>query len=239
MFNITEENPKAPSFRHQIDTSSGILYLSIVDIIEMLNISSDARNYWKALKNRLNKTQNKLVTKCNQLKMPASDGKMYLTDVTDPDNMLLLIQHLAPERVAEFRRIFRETYTEILENTPSSISNFSELSTEESNDSEIGIDVYQDKNIYIIRAMLAGIESENISIIANCQNILIKGSRTRQNLVHDDYQIEELSWGKFSRNITLPEEIEVEEIETKYTHGMLEIKLPIIDKSKTKIIKIK
>jgi hypothetical protein len=51
-----------------------------------------ARNYWKVLKNRLNKEGSESVTKCNRLKMEAADGKKYLTDAADPETLLRLIQ---------------------------------------------------------------------------------------------------------------------------------------------------
>ena len=44
------------------------------------------------LKNRLNREGSESVTKCNQLKMEAADGKKYLTDVADPETLLRLIQ---------------------------------------------------------------------------------------------------------------------------------------------------
>ncbi len=70
-------------------------YFSVVDIIQVLIEQSDyqkARNYWKVLKNRLNKEGSQSVTKCNQLKMQASDGKYYKTDVADVETLLRLIQ---------------------------------------------------------------------------------------------------------------------------------------------------
>jgi len=42
-----------------------------------------ARNYWKVLKNRLNKEGSESVTKCNRLKLVVEDGKMRITDVAD------------------------------------------------------------------------------------------------------------------------------------------------------------
>jgi len=51
-----------------------------------------ARNYWKVLKNRLNKEGSESVTKCNRLKLLAADGKAYLTDVADPETLLRIIQ---------------------------------------------------------------------------------------------------------------------------------------------------
>ena len=43
-------------------------YFSVVDIIAILTGSTNPRNYWKVLKNRLNKEKSEVVTKCNQLK---------------------------------------------------------------------------------------------------------------------------------------------------------------------------
>ena len=51
-----------------------------MDIVSVLTESADGRTYWKVLKNRLIKEGNETVTNCNQLKLPASDGKMRFED---------------------------------------------------------------------------------------------------------------------------------------------------------------
>ena len=59
-------------------------YFSVVDVVGTLTESADyqlARNYWKVLKHRLVKEGNETVTNCNQLKLPAPDGKMRLTSL--------------------------------------------------------------------------------------------------------------------------------------------------------------
>lgn len=238
MLNILEENTTNTDIRKHFDSKTGILYLSIVDIIEKLNLSTDPRNYWKTLKNRLKNTQNELVTKCNQLKMRASDGKMYLTDTADTDTILILIQQIAPEKTAEFKRIFRETYSQELKNASLDNSPLLGLSTEDNDDYELRIDLYQHKDFFNIYAMLAGVEIEDISIVATTENILITGER-KQKKLNLEYMIEELAWGKFSRKINLPENIDIDSIETNFSHGVLHLKLPIIDKTRTRIIKVK
>lgn len=67
-------------------------YFSVVDIIAVLTESADPRNYWKVLKNRLNKEGNQTVTNCNQLKMLSKDGKMRKTDALDVEGCLRLVQ---------------------------------------------------------------------------------------------------------------------------------------------------
>jgi hypothetical protein len=51
-----------------------------------------ARNYWKVLKNRLTKEGSQSGTNCNRLKLRASDGKSYLTDVASAETLLRLVQ---------------------------------------------------------------------------------------------------------------------------------------------------
>lgn len=72
-------------------------YFSIVDVVAVLTDNDDyqlARNYWKVLKNRLIKEGNEPVTNCNQLKLPAADGKMRMTDVADTEQLLRIIQSI-------------------------------------------------------------------------------------------------------------------------------------------------
>jgi len=81
--------------RRIYDEKTETWYFSVVDIIQALIQQPDyraARNYWKVLKNRLNKEGSESVTKCNQLKLEAVDGKYYLTDVANPETLLRLIQ---------------------------------------------------------------------------------------------------------------------------------------------------
>jgi hypothetical protein len=81
--------------RRIYDETTETWYFSVVDIIQALLQQPDfqaARNYWKVLKNRLNKEGSETVTKCNQLKLPAEDGKMRFTDVASPETLLRLIQ---------------------------------------------------------------------------------------------------------------------------------------------------
>lgn len=83
------------NIRRVYDEEAGVWLFSVVDIIRALIQQPDfqaARNYWKVLKNRLNKEGNESVTNCNRLKIEAADGKKYLTDVANPETILRLIQ---------------------------------------------------------------------------------------------------------------------------------------------------
>lgn len=77
------------------DEKTEIWFFSVIDIIQALIQQPNyqaARNYWKVLKNRLNKEKSEVVTKCNRLKLQAEDGKMRLTDVANAETLLRIIQ---------------------------------------------------------------------------------------------------------------------------------------------------
>ncbi|HAJ99097.1 MAG TPA: hypothetical protein DCM62_03655, partial [Bacteroidales bacterium] len=67
-------------------------YLSIVDVIEVLTATERPRKYWNDLKVKLKKEGSELSEKIGQLKMEASDGKRYITDVADTEQLFRLIQ---------------------------------------------------------------------------------------------------------------------------------------------------
>lgn len=86
---------------HQIrriyDEEMEIWFFSVVDIIQILIQQSDyqtARKYWNKLKERLKKEENQSVTNCHRLKLEASDGKKYLTDVANAETLLRLVQSI-------------------------------------------------------------------------------------------------------------------------------------------------
>ena len=81
--------------RRVYDEATETWFFSVIDIVAALTEQSDynrAKTYWTTLKNRLKNEGSEVVTKCDQLKMMAQDGKMRLTDVASAETLLRLIQ---------------------------------------------------------------------------------------------------------------------------------------------------
>ena len=115
-----------------------------------------------------------------------------------------------------------------------------ELKVEEDLDAELTIDLYQTSSDIIVQTMVAGVVPDNLNIIITRDTITIKGKREEnQSINSENYFVQELYWGSFSRTISLPEEIDPEEAEAIEKHGLLIIKLPKVDKNKTTKLKIK
>lgn len=77
---------------------------SVVDVIAVLTESKDPRNYWKVMKHRLTQEGNELVTRCNQLRLVAADGKRYLTDCLPQNEMLNLVEATPSKHAVAFVR---------------------------------------------------------------------------------------------------------------------------------------
>ena len=81
--------------RRLYDEKTETWFFSVVDIIQVLTQQPDfqtARKYWNKLKERLAKEGSQSVTNCHRLKLPAADGKSYLTDVANAETLLRLVQ---------------------------------------------------------------------------------------------------------------------------------------------------
>lgn len=89
--------------RRHWDEDEELWYFSIVDVIGILTDSQRPRKYWNDLKKKLDEEGSQLSEKIGQLKMLSPDGKKYLTDVTDTENILRLIQSIPSPKAEPFK----------------------------------------------------------------------------------------------------------------------------------------
>jgi hypothetical protein len=92
--------------RSEWDAEAEKWWFSVLDVVAVLTDQPDykkVRNYWKWLKNKLITEGSQLVSVTNQLKLPAADGKKYLTDVADTEQILRLIQSIPSKRAEPFK----------------------------------------------------------------------------------------------------------------------------------------
>ena len=98
-------------------------YFSIVDVVRVLTEQPDTRHaakYWSVLKTRIKAESGQLTTICSQLKLKSADGKRYLTDVADTEQLLRIIQSI-PSPKAEpilWSSLIRPLYVRIAQKQP-------------------------------------------------------------------------------------------------------------------------
>ena len=94
-------------------------FFSVVDVVGVLSEQATARNasvYWAVVKKRL-KTEgaDELITKCKQLKLLATDGKMRLTDVADLEGILRIVQSIPSKKAEPLKRWLAQVGSERIE----------------------------------------------------------------------------------------------------------------------------
>lgn len=90
-------------------------FISIIDVIEVLTNNERPRKYWSDLKTKLKKEGSELSEKIGQLKMQSSDGKYYLTDVADTEQLFRLIQSIPSPKAEPFKQWLAQIASERLD----------------------------------------------------------------------------------------------------------------------------
>ena len=104
--------------RNEWDAEAEKWWFSVVDVVAVLTDQPDytrARKYWSVLKVRLKNEGSQLATNCSQLKLTAADGKKYLTDVADTEQILRLIQSIPSKRAEPFKLWLAEVGSQSLD----------------------------------------------------------------------------------------------------------------------------
>ncbi len=87
------------------DETSEEWYFSIVDVIEILTESTNPRDYWFKMKQRVKLEDGiELSTICRQLKLVSSDGKKYLTDCANVQGLFRIIQSVPSPKAEPFKQ---------------------------------------------------------------------------------------------------------------------------------------
>ncbi|MBI2592943.1 MAG: Hsp20/alpha crystallin family protein [Candidatus Colwellbacteria bacterium] len=105
---------------------------------------------------------------------------------------------------------------------------------------QLTVDVYQTPNEIVVESTIAGVNPEDLDIDVTSESVTIRGERKKDVTVSDgDYFYQECFWGKFSRSIILPQEVDPEKAESSIKKGVLTIHLPKINREKGKKLTVK
>lgn len=108
----------------------------------------------------------------------------------------------------------------------------------EDGEGQLSIDVYQNPDEIIVEAPIAGVRPEDLDIDVTTESVTIRGRRERERRIkEDDYFYQECYWGKFSRSVILPQEVDAEKAEANLKNGVLTVVLPKLNRQKSKKIR--
>lgn len=80
-------------------------WFSVVDVVETLTDSADARDYWYKMKIRVkDEEKTELSTICRRLKLKSADGKKYETDCANTEGIFRIVQSIPSPKAEPFKR---------------------------------------------------------------------------------------------------------------------------------------
>lgn len=124
--------------------------------------------------------------------------------------------------------------------TPSGRQTMPDDDASGTSEGQLPVDVHQTQTDIIIRAFVAGVRPDELSLSISRDMVEIEGSRAeREQVAAADYFTRELFWGSFSRKILLPQEIDVDAATANAKDGLLTITLPRLDKAKQTKLRVK
>lgn len=105
---------------------------------------------------------------------------------------------------------------------------------------QLAIDVYQTGDEIIVESTIAGVKGEDLDIDVTSEKVTVRGERRKENKISTtDYYYQECFWGRFSRSIILPEEIDPDKAYSTLKNGVLTIHLPKVHKDKPRKVKVR
>jgi HSP20 family protein len=99
--------------------------------------------------------------------------------------------------------------------------------------------MYQTDEELVIQSAIAGVKPEDLNLYLEDDVLFIEGERKRPTEEKGDYFLQECYWGKFSRKIVLPVEINPEKISASFREGILTIRIQKISRERKRKILIK
>jgi HSP20 family protein len=102
------------------------------------------------------------------------------------------------------------------------------------------LDISERKDAYLVTVELPGVEAEDLEITMEDGLLTIQGER---HFAHDSSEQQfhrvERRYGAFRRSITLPAQVQAEQIEASFDNGVLQIVVPKMEEATPKRIQVR
>jgi len=114
------------------------------------------------------------------------------------------------------------------------------FSRSDDSEGQLTIDVYQTESDIVIKSTIAGVKPEDLDVSINNDMITIRGERKQdEQITPENYYYQECYWGSFSRSVILPIDIVPDKVEASMKNGILTIRMPKANNTRTKKIQVR
>ena len=102
------------------------------------------------------------------------------------------------------------------------------------------VDVIERDDEVVIKAELPGVDKKDLDVSVTENSVTIKGTTSHEEKEEKgDYYRCEISRGAYARTVGLPAYVDADKAKASFKDGVLELKLPKVEKSKRRSIEIK
>ena len=101
------------------------------------------------------------------------------------------------------------------------------------------VNVFRTRDGAVVRAELPGIRPEDVSITVEGRQLTIGGERRPPDGEERGYHRRERAWGKFSRSVRLPDDLDLARVDAQCRNGVLTLVLPMAEAAKPRQIAVK
>jgi len=110
---------------------------------------------------------------------------------------------------------------------------------DEEEEGQLAIDAFQDDDSVTIMAPIAGVKVEDLEISITDEVVTIKGARKNDlEIERQNYFVQECYWGNFLRSYILPVSVDAAKAEAHLRNGILTIRIPKQERTKTRVLKV-
>jgi HSP20 family protein len=100
-------------------------------------------------------------------------------------------------------------------------------------------DIFEDGNDLVVKADMPGVRKEDVEVSLSDDMITIRGERKKEEKVErKDYYRVERAYGSFTRSLRLPADVQADKAEARFDQGVLEIRIPKMEESRSKTKKV-
>jgi HSP20 family protein len=101
------------------------------------------------------------------------------------------------------------------------------------------LDVYETDDSVVVRASVPGVKPEEIEVTITGDLLTVKGElKNEEKIEKAHYLRQELRYGSFCRQLTLPVSVKTENVKATFENGVLTLDLPKAEAVKTKTVKV-
>ncbi len=145
-----------------------------------------------------------------------------------------------PEKTSNNRMMYEEETYSVSSSSVAPKKTMNSSDSRVDSEGQLTIDVYQTEDDIVIKSTIAGVRPEDLDVNINNDMVTVRGERVQgEDVDPEDYYYQECYWGPFSRSVILPVEIISEKAEATMKNGILTVRLPKADVTKTRKIQVR